>query len=254
VLPNGIPCKGKVLTGLSCFWFEFLKGTAPNHFMTADVKKYPAELQKYKDELSGRSMIVKKTSPLPVECIVRGYLSGSGWKEYKKSGSVCGIKLPPGLPESSKLPRIIFTPSTKEEASHDINVDQAFVEQKIGKKIADRIMDLSIAIYKKAAGYALKKGIIIADTKFEFGLYDNGIILIDEVLTPDSSRFWPKTGYKPGKPQPSFDKQFVRDYLESLSWDKTPPGPNLPDHIIKKTAQKYLQAFKKLTGKPFKDV
>ena len=253
VLPSGIPFKGKVLTGLSCFWFKFLKETAPNHFITADVKKYPPELEKYKRELSGRSMIVKKTIPLPVECIVRGYLSGSGWKGYQKSGSVCGIKLPPGLLESSKLPHVIFTPSTKEESCHDINVDQAFVEKKIGKKLADRIRDLSIAIYKKAADYALKKGIIIADTKFEFGLYNNGIILIDEVLTPDSSRFWPKAGYKPGKPQPSFDKQFVRDYLEGLNWDKTPPAPNLPDGIIKKTSQKYLQAFRKLTGKLFKD-
>jgi len=253
VLPNGIPYKGKVLTGLSCFWFKYLKTTVPNHFITADIKKYPKRFKKYKSELSGRSMIVRKTNPLPIECIVRGYLSGSGWKEYKKSGSICGIKLPSGLSESSKLPQIIFTPSTKEQACHDINVDQAFVEKKIGKKLADRIRDLSIAVYKKAADFALKKGIIIADTKFEFGLYKNEIILIDEVLTPDSSRFWPKTGYKPGKPQPSFDKQFVRDYLESLSWDKTPPAPNLPGDIIKKTAQKYLQAFKKLTGKTFKD-
>jgi len=251
VLPNGIPYKGKVLTGLSCFWFDFLKSVLPNHFVTADVDQYPAEVKKYKEELLGRSMLVKKSKALPIECIVRGYLSGSGWKEYQKSRSICGINLPSGLKESSKLPEIIFTPSTKAEEGHDINVRADFVEKQLGKEITDQIQDLSIAIYKKAADYGLEKGIIIADTKFEFGIYDNKVILIDEVLTPDSSRFWPRKEYEPGRPQSSFDKQFVRDYLEGLDWDKTPPAPGLPEDIISKTTRKYLEAFDILTGKEF---
>jgi phosphoribosylaminoimidazole-succinocarboxamide synthase len=251
VLPNAIPCKGKVLTGLSCFWFDFLKDVLPNHFITADVEHYPSALHKYKEELSGRSMLVKKSKALPVECIVRGYLSGSGWKEYQKSRSICGIKLPSGLQESSKLPEVIFTPSTKAEEGHDINVKTDFVEDQLGKEITDQIKNLSIAIYKKAADYGWGKGIIIADTKFEFGIHDNKVILIDEVLTPDSSRFWPRDEYASGRPQASFDKQFVRDYLESLDWDKTPPAPELPEDIIFKTTRKYLEAFNKLTGKEF---
>jgi phosphoribosylaminoimidazole-succinocarboxamide synthase len=252
VLPSGIPNKGRVLTALSCFWFDMIKPIVPHHLITADVNKYPEELQKHKKELAGRSMLVLKTKPLKVECVVRGYLSGSGWKEYQKSQSVCGIKLPAGLKESDKLPEIIFTPSTKEDKGHDVNVDQKYVEMQLGKDTADKIAQLSIKIYSEAADYALKHGIIIADTKFEFGVYNDEIILIDEVLTPDSSRFWPKDEYVPGKPQPSFDKQFVRDYLETLDWDKTPPGPKLPQDIIEKTSVKYIDAYKKLTGKEFK--
>ncbi|MCX5709612.1 MAG: phosphoribosylaminoimidazolesuccinocarboxamide synthase [Candidatus Omnitrophica bacterium] len=252
VLPSGIPYKGKVLTALSCFWFDLIKKISPHHLITADVGRYPQELQKYKKELSGRSMLAVKTKPLPVECVVRGYLSGSGWKEYQKTQSVCGIKLPAGLKESDKLPEIIFTPSTKEDKGHDVNVDRKYVEMQLGKEITDKIADLSIKIYSEAADYALKHGIIIADTKFEFGIYNNEVILIDEVLTPDSSRFWPVDHYTPGKPQPSFDKQFVRDYLETLDWDKTPPGPKLPADIIERTSEKYLDAYKKITGKELK--
>ncbi len=253
VLPNGIPDKGKVLTGLSCFWFNFLKDILLNHFITADVDKYPQELKKYKDELAGRSMLVRKSRALPVECIVRGYLSGSGWKEYQKNQSICGLKLPAGLEESSKLPEVIFTPSTKAEQGHDINVSPDYVEKQLGQEVSGQIKDLSVVVYKKAADYGWEKGIIIADTKFEFGINEGKVILIDEVLTPDSSRFWPRDGYAPGGAQSSFDKQFVRDYLETLTWDKTPPAPQLPEEIICKTTQKYLEAFKKLTGKEFTD-
>lgn len=249
VLPCGIPYKGEVLNSISCFWFEFIKGIVPHHSITVDTDKYPKELQKYKDELTGRSMLVKKAKALPVECVVRGYLSGSGWKEYQKSQSICGLTLPVGLLESDKLPQAIFTPSTKEDVGHDMNVSQDYVEKKIGKALAQELEETSIAIYKKASDYAYGKGIIIADTKFEFGMFNNEIILIDEVLTPDSSRFWPKDEYRPGKSCPSFDKQFVRDYLDSLDWDKKPPAPNLPAEIIDKTAQKYLEAYNRLTGK-----
>jgi len=249
VLSCGIPHKGNVLSSISCFWFDFLKDVTKNHLITADAGQYPQELNKYKTQLSGRSMLVKKAKALLVECIVRGYLSGSGWKEYKQKQSVCGIKLPAGLKESDKLPEIIFTPSTKEDAGHDINVEQGYVENLLGKSVSDKIKDLSIAIYKKASDYALSKGIIIADTKFEFGFYSGEIILIDEVLTPDSSRFWPLDQYKPGASQPSFDKQFVRDYLEGLDWDKNPPAPKLPVEIIEKTSLKYLEAYRRLTGK-----
>ena len=249
VLGCGIPYKGKVLTGLSCFWFDFIRDIVPTHFITADVNEYPEELKKYKKELAGRSISVLKTESLPVECVVRGYLSGSGWKEYKEKQSVCGIKLPPGLLESDKLPEIIFTPSTKADTGHDRNINQEYVEKLIGRETADKLKKISIAIYKKASEYAKGCGIIIADTKFEFGLCNNEVILIDEVLTPDSSRFWPKDLYTPGKPQTSFDKQFVRDYLEGLNWDKTPPSPPLPEQIIKKTTQKYLEAYKRLIGR-----
>ncbi|MFA5119408.1 MAG: phosphoribosylaminoimidazolesuccinocarboxamide synthase [Candidatus Omnitrophota bacterium] len=249
VLSCGIPHKGQVLTSLSLFWFDLLKNNVATHLISSDVGAYPKELQQFKLELLGRSMLVRKTKPFPVECVVRGYLSGSGWKEYKQKQSVCGIKLAAGLKESSQLPEVIFTPSTKEDVGHDINVDQAYVEKLIGKKAADALKGLSIAIYEKARDYALTKGIIIADTKFEFGLDNGQIILIDEVLTPDSSRFWPKQLYAAGAAQPSFDKQFVRDYLENLSWDKTPPAPRLPADIIEKTSLKYLEAYKMLTGK-----
>ncbi|MDD5518233.1 MAG: phosphoribosylaminoimidazolesuccinocarboxamide synthase [Candidatus Omnitrophica bacterium] len=253
VLPCGIPYKGKVLTALSCFWFDFLKSIIPNHYISADVDKYPPELKKYKNALSGRSMLVTKSKPFAAEFIVRGYLSGSGWKEYQKHQSICGIKLPAGLEESAKLPEIIFTPSTKAEAGHDQNISREYVDKLIGKEAAREIVRLSIDIYKQASDYAYKQGIIIADTKFEFGLQDNKIILIDEVLTPDSSRFWPLDTYVAGQAQSSFDKQFVRDYLEALNWSKIPPAPMLPEEIILKTSQKYLEAYRKLTGRELKE-
>lgn len=248
VLPSGIPDKGRVLTVLSAFWFDFTKGIIPNHFISRDVKDFPEEARKHGEILEGRSMLVKKSKPLPVECVVRGYLSGSGWKEYKETQSVCGIRLPAGLKESDKLPEPIFTPATKEDAGHDINVTQAYIESSVGKPLTEKLKQASVAIYKKASAHAFAKGIIIADTKFEFGMVNDKVILIDEALTPDSSRFWPKDEYRPGKPQPSFDKQFVRDYLETLDWDKNPPAPDLPDEIIRNTRQKYLQALEKITG------
>ena len=249
VLPCGIPYKGRVLTGLSYFWFKFTKDIIPNHFITCDINKYPEEFKKYKKDISGRSMLVLKTKPLPVECVVRGYLSGSGWREYKDKQSVCGIKLPPGLLESDKLPEMIFTPSTKADLGHDMNVNQKYIEDLIGKEYSDKLRSISIEIYRKASDYALSRGIIIADTKFEFGIHNNKIVLIDEILTPDSSRFWPKDQYAPARAQPSFDKQYVRDYLESLSWNKTPPAPALPKDIIERTTGKYLESYKRLTGK-----
>ena len=249
VLPCAIPDKGKVLTKISLFWFDFIKEVIPSHFITADLNQYPKELQKYPAELSERSMLVLKCKALPIECVVRGYLSGSAWKEYKSNGSVCGIALADGLKESDKLPEVIFTPTTKADFGHDQNVDQNYVEELLGKKVADKIKEKSIEIYQKASAYALSKGIIIADTKFEFGMYNGEVIIIDEVLTPDSSRFWPLDGYAPGRGQPSFDKQFVRDYLEGLDWDKTPPAPGLPEEIISKTTEKYREAYYKLTGK-----
>ena len=249
VLPTEIPHKGEVLTELSIFWFEFTKDIISNHFIAANVDEFPEELQKHKETLRGRSMLVKKAKPLPVECVVRGYLSGSGWKEYKDTQSICGVKLPKGLKESDKLPEPIFTPATKEDVGHDINVTQEYIERMIGEDVAMKLKAISMALYEKANRYAESKGIIIADTKFEFGRVGNEIILIDEVLTPDSSRFWPKDEYEPGKSQPSFDKQFVRDYLETLDWDKTPPAPELPEEIVVKTSEKYLQALRMITGR-----
>jgi len=249
VLPTNIPHKGEVLTRLSVFWFEFTKDIIPNHLLTANVDDFPEVLAKYKEILRGRSMLVKKAEPIPVECVVRGYLAGSGWKEYKERQSICGIKLPKGLKESGKLPQAIFTPATKEDVGHDIDVAQEYIEKEMGKALAAKLKDVSIALYKKASQYAESKGIIIADTKFEFGKVADEIILIDEVFTPDSSRFWPKDGYVPGRSQPSFDKQFVRDYLETLDWDKTPPAPKLPEEIVLKTTEKYLQALEIITGK-----
>ena len=243
VLPTEIPHKGEVLTKLSVFWFELTKDIIPNHFSTANVDDFPEELQKYKEILKDRSMLVKKARPIPVECVVRGYLSGSGWKEYQATQSICGIKLPKGLRESDRLPEPIFTPATKEDVGHDVNVTQGYIEKEIGKDMSARLKDVSITLYKKTSEYAESKGIIIADTKFEFGKVSDGIILIDEVLTPDSSRFWPKDGYASGQSQPSFDKQFVRDYLETLDWNKKSPGPELPDEIVNKTTEKYLQAL-----------
>ena len=248
VLPTPIPYKGKVLTKLSAFWFEFTKDIIPNHFLTTRIEEFPERLQKYKEILVGRSMLVRKVRPIPIECVVRGYLSGSAWREYKKTHSICGVKLPAGLKESDKLPYPIFTPATKEESGHDVNVTQEYIEKVVGEKVATTLKEVSISLYKKACLYAESKGIIIADTKFEFGFLNGDIILIDEVLTPDSSRFWPKEAYLPGKPQPSFDKQFVRDYLESLGWDKKPPAPNLPEEIVTQTTQRYLQVLTMLTG------
>ncbi|MCM8814314.1 MAG: phosphoribosylaminoimidazolesuccinocarboxamide synthase [Candidatus Omnitrophica bacterium] len=246
VLPTGIPGKGKILTQLSLFWFSLTKDIVANHLISADVADYPAVVQPYWAVLEGRSMLVKKTVPFPVECIVRGYLSGSGWKDYQRTGAVCGIPLPAGLRESDKLPEDIFTPSTKAEQGHDENIAHAQVERQIGTPAAARLRQLSLAIYRRAREYALPRGIIIADTKFEFGRHGEEIILIDEVLTPDSSRFWPQDDYRAGSAQPSFDKQFVRDYLETLDWDKTPPGPALPEEIVVKTRQKYEQALSML--------
>ncbi|MFA6356184.1 MAG: phosphoribosylaminoimidazolesuccinocarboxamide synthase [Candidatus Omnitrophota bacterium] len=250
VLQEGIPFKGKVLTQISSFWFSLLKDITENHVVTFDMDSLRDKLGDSTDMLRNRSMLVKRTRPLPIECIVRGYLSGSGWKEYKENGEICGIKLPRGLKESDRLPEPLFTPSTKEDIGHDINMTEIGARKKLGDRLYEMVKCKAIAIYNKAAAHADSKGIIIADTKFEFGVTEEGkTILIDEVLTPDSSRFWPKEKYKPGGPQMSFDKQFVRDYLEGLDWGKTPPAPNLPEEIIKKTSKKYLEALKKLTGK-----
>ncbi|KAF0134198.1 MAG: phosphoribosylaminoimidazole-succinocarboxamide synthase [Candidatus Saganbacteria bacterium] len=249
IMPNGIPDKGKILTQISLFWFDYLKDIIPNHLITADTNEFPEKLQTKKELLEKRSMICKKAKVIPVECVVRGYLSGSGWAEYQKSRSICGIKLNPGLVESDKLPEPIFTPTTKAEAGHDQNITEKEVEDIIGKETAQFIKQKTIAIYTAAAEYADKKEIIIADTKFEFGIYQDKIILIDEVLTPDSSRFWPKEKYKAGGAQPSFDKQFVRDYLLSIKWNKEPPAPLLPEEVVEKTREKYMEAFIKLTGK-----
>ncbi len=249
IMPNGIPRKGEVLTQISFFWFEKFASLVPNHLLAKANDPLPKNLEPFADKLARRTMIVKKARPLAIECIVRGYLSGSGWKEYKTSQSVCGIKLPAGLKESGELPEPIFTPSTKAEAGHDENISFEQAEKIVGKELAAQARDLSLAIYKTGRDYARQRGIIIADTKFEFGLSDGKLILIDEVMTPDSSRFWPADQYAPGKGQPSFDKQFVRDYLETLDWNKTPPGPKLPDEVVAKTSAKYLEAYERLTGK-----
>jgi phosphoribosylaminoimidazole-succinocarboxamide synthase len=249
VLPNGIPRKGEVLTQLSHFWFEKFSSLVPNHLLAGADDPLPENLQPFASQLARRSMIVKKAAPLAIECIVRGYLSGSGWKEYQKSRTVCGIQLPSGLTESAELPQPIFTPSTKAEAGHDENISFDQACSIVGSDLAIQARDLSLKIYTAGRDYARQRGILIADTKFEFGLFEGNLILIDEVLTPDSSRFWPASQYAPGRGQPSFDKQFVRDYLESLTWDKTPPGPQLPEDVILKTSSKYVEAYEKLTGK-----
>jgi len=247
VLPNGIPGKGKFLTQISIYWFGQMKDIIENHIVATDVKDYPAALQKYKEVLEGRSMLVKKAKPMPVECIVRGYLSGSGWKEYKEKGTVCKIKLPEGLVESSRLDEPIFTPSTKAEEGHDINIGFEEMKGIVGGDLGTKLRDASLNVYKRARELAEKKGIIIADTKMEFGMYDGKLILIDELLTPDSSRFWSIKNYQPGKGQDSFDKQIVRDYLLTLDWDQTYPGPSLPDDILQKTAQRYKEIVEILT-------
>ncbi|HKS74552.1 MAG TPA: phosphoribosylaminoimidazolesuccinocarboxamide synthase [Terriglobales bacterium] len=249
VLATGIPHKGRVLTQISLFWFEFLKEIVANHLITADVAQYPAALQKYADQLRGRSMLVVRGDMFPVECVVRGYLSGSGWKEYQSSGKVCGIQLPPGLRESDKLPEPIFTPATKATTGHDINISFEEMCKIVDHRQSEQLRDISLRLYKAAADYALTKGIIIADTKFEFGRTPAGITLADEVLTPDSSRFWPADNYQPGRAQDSFDKQYVRNYLEEVRWNKQPPAPALPPEVARGTSEKYLEAYHRLTGR-----
>ena len=247
ILPDPIPAKGAVLNQLSAFWFNRFDNI-DNHFVTADFEQFPAELKPFREQLASRSMIVKKTKPLAVECVVRGYLAGSGWSEYRKTQSVCGIQLPPGLQLASQLPEPIFTPSTKAEEGHDENIDMAECARILGDEMANRVRGLSLKIYSEGREHAAGRGIIVADTKFEFGTVDGKLLLIDECLTPDSSRFWPADQYVVGQSPPSFDKQFVRDYLETLDWDKTPPGPSLPADIIEKTSAKYREAFERLTG------
>src|SRR5271167_2057583 len=248
VLATGIPHKGRVLTKISLFWFDFLRDLVPNHVVTAEVERYPAPAQEYADQLRGRSTMVMRAEMIPVECVVRGYISGSAWKEYKASGRVCGIELPAGLKESSKLPESIFTPATKATSGHDENIPFDEMTRIVGVELSRQLRDVSLKTYKKAADYALQKGIIIADTKFEFGMTSKGITLADEVLTPDSSRFWPADKYQPGRAQGSYDKQYVRDYLEQIRWNKQPPAPALPADVARRTSEKYLEAFHQLTG------
>jgi len=248
-MPDPVPDKGKILTQISLYWFDALKSVVDNHIISGNVEDYPEICRPYADVLRGRSMLVKKADPVMIECVVRGYISGSGWESYKKDGTVCGIRLPDDLRESDKLPEPIFTPSTKEEVGlHDINIDFDTAAEKIGRPLAEQLKGLSIEIYKKGAQLLEQKDIILADTKFEFGIVKDQVILIDEVLTPDSSRFWPKTGYQPGKSQQSFDKQYLRDYLLSIKWNKQPPAPRLPDDVIQNTRQKYMDVLTLLTG------
>jgi phosphoribosylaminoimidazole-succinocarboxamide synthase len=249
VLATGIPHKGRVLTQISLFWFDFLKDIVSNHFVTADVNRYPAAVRAHADELRGRSMMVMRAEMFPVECVARGYLSGSGWKEYKTTGTVCGIKLPAGLKESDQLPEPIFTPATKATTGHDINISLEDMCKLVDPGLSRKLRDITLQIYKKAADYARQRGIIIADTKFEFGQTAKGITLADEVLTPDSSRFWPVDSYQPGKVQDSYDKQYVRDYLEEIRWNKQPPAPALPQEVARRTSEKYLEAYRQLTGR-----
>ena len=251
VMPNPIPDKGRILTQLSNFWFDLTKDIVPNHILSTEVGNYPKECQSYQEILRSRSMLVVKTDVLPIECVVRGYLSGSGWEEYQKTGEVCGITLPKGLRESSKLEEPIFTPATKAEIGlHDENISFEKVEKTVGKDLARKVRSISLSIYKEARDFAEQRGILIADTKMEFGMTGEKLILIDELLTPDSSRFWPKHDYRPGGPQKSFDKQYLRDYLLSIRWDKSPPAPQLPEEIVRKTREKYLEAYERLVGKP----
>jgi len=248
VLPTGIPGKGVVLTQLSLFWFDLLRDVVENHVVTADVSEYDESLQRFRDQLEGRSMVVVKTEVLPVECVVRGYLVGSGWKDYKATGAVCGIALPRGLRESDRLDPPIFTPATKAETGHDENIPFETMEATVGRQHAAEARRLSLELYRRARAHAEARGIILADTKFEFGVRQGRLVWIDEALTPDSSRFWPREGYAPGRPQPSFDKQFVRDYLETLDWNKQPPGPELPREVVARTVEKYAEAFERLRG------
>ena len=250
VLGSGIPDKGKVLNQLSAFWFERVGGLVPHHVITTDVDRFPAPLKPHADVLRGRAMLVRRTRPIAIECVARGYLSGSGWKEYQQTGRVCGIELPRGLKESDRLPEPIFTPATKAESGHDINISEEEAGQIAGRELIARLKQLTLEIYRRGAAHAETAGIIVADTKFEFGLArDEEIVLIDEVLTPDSSRFWPREQYTPGQGQPSFDKQYVRDYLEQIRWNKQPPVPSLPDAVVQRTREKYVEAFRRLTGR-----
>src|SRR5438874_481213 len=248
IMPNGIPRKGEILTQLSFFWFERFASIIPNHLLASTSDPLPSRLQLFADKLARRSMVVKKAKPLAIECVVRGYLAGSGWQEYRKTQTVCAIKLPAGLQESSELPEPIFTPATKAETGHDENISFAQAAEIVGAGLAEQAREASLRIYTAAREYARQRGIIIADTKFEFGLFEGQLILIDEVLTPDSSRFWPADQYQPGRSQPSFDKQFVRDYLETLDWNKTPPAPELPPEVVARTRDKYIEAYERLTG------
>jgi phosphoribosylaminoimidazole-succinocarboxamide synthase len=253
-MPNGIPDKGKLLTALSLFWFQKFGERFEHHLISSDARAYPARLQPFADQIRGRSMLVKKAAVVPIECVVRGYLAGSGWKEYQQSQTVCGIALPAGLKQCDKLPQPIFTPATKEESGHDINVNFAETEKRVGEPLATQLRDRSLALYQAAAEYALGRGVIIADTKFEFGILPDGkLIVVDEVLTPDSSRFWPADQYAPGRDQESFDKQFVRNYLETVAWNKQPPAPALPAEVVAGTRRKYLEAYEILTGRQFAD-
>ncbi len=255
VLGSGIPDKGKVLTQLSAFWFDELADVVENHLVATRVADYPAAAQRHADVLSGRSMLVRRTEPLAIECVARGYLAGSGWKEYRETGRVCGIELPAGLTESAQLPEPIFTPATKADTGHDINISEAEADRIVGEQLVARLRDLTLTLYQRGAAHARTQGIIVADTKFEFGLIaqegegEPTLVLIDEVLTPDSSRFWPEALYSPGRSQPSFDKQFVRDYLETIAWNKRPPVPSLPDEVVMRTREKYVEAFRLLTGR-----
>jgi phosphoribosylaminoimidazole-succinocarboxamide synthase len=250
VLGSGVPDKGKILTELSLFWFDFLKSIVPNHVITADVAQFPNELKPFLNQLSGRSMLVKRAKMFPVECVARGYISGSGWKDYQQTGAICGIKLPASLRESDRLPEPIFTPAAKiNSGGHDENISYETVEQTVGSAHAEALRTLTLDIYDRAARHAASRGLILADTKFEFGLIDDTIILADEVLTPDSSRYWPAATYNPGGPQPSFDKQYVRNYLESIQWNKQAPAPALPDEVVARTREKYLEAFRLITGR-----
>jgi phosphoribosylaminoimidazole-succinocarboxamide synthase len=253
VLPNPIPYKGAVLTALSLFWFDFLKDVVPNHLISTDVDSFPAPLPAYRDQLEGRSMLVVRADVFPIECVARGYLVGSGWKEYQQTGEVCGVKLPAGLRESDKLSEPIFTPATKAETGHDINISEREMADRIGDQYTRELKELTLTLYTRASEFADSRGIIIADTKFEFGVKDGRVILVDEALTPDSSRFWPRESYEPGRGQQSFDKQYLRDYLETVTWDKQPPGPNLPETVIARTSEKYLEAYRLLTGRTIKE-
>jgi phosphoribosylaminoimidazole-succinocarboxamide synthase len=249
VLGSGIPDKGKVLTQLSAFWFDKTRDIVPNHVLETDVRRYPAELSPYADVLAGRSMLVRKTNPVPVECVARGYLSGSGWKDYVATGALCGVRLPPGLRESDRLPEPIFTPATKATSGHDVNISETEAGRLIGARLLEKLRSITMALYAFGAAHADRCGILLADTKFEFGLTpDSEVLLIDEVMTPDSSRYWPKDQYNPGRAQLSFDKQFVRDYLEQIRWNKQPPVPSLPDDVVARTREKYIEAFRRLSG------
>ncbi len=249
ILGSGIPCKGRVLTQMSLFWFDFLRDVAPSHLLTADVNAYPKKLAKKRALLEGRSMLVRKAQMVQVECVARGYLAGSGWKEYRDKGTVCGIPLPPGLQDGEKLPEPIFTPATKAQTGHDVNIPFSYMASLVGVDVAGQLRDQTLEIYRRAAQYTLERGIILADTKLEFGFIEGNLVLADEALTPDSSRYWPADQYAPGGPQYSFDKQYVRDYLESIAWDKRPPAPSLPDDVIRQTSDKYQEAYTRVTGR-----